>query len=94
MNTTIFSSDKKNLNLTEAMFKVMPTHTGKMFIDTIYFQYEGGVEDNIHTYEQLSKMNFVFCVRKENAKTGFSYYKTFRGLMTRLYEDVMKHKRK
>ena len=35
-----------------------------------------------------------FCVRKEKAKTGFSYYKTFDRLMTRLSEDVINYKNK
>lgn len=92
MRTDIFSKDKTDLNLTKAMFRVMPTHTGKNYIDTIFFQYTGRLNSNIFTYEQLSQMTGIFCVRKEKAKTGFSYYKTFQGLITRLYEDVRNYK--
>lgn len=92
MRTDIFSKDKTDLNLTKAMFRVMPTHTGKNYIDTIFFQYNGLPKENIFTYNQLSEMTQVFCVRKEKAKTGFSYYKTFQGLITRLYEDVRNYK--
>jgi len=93
MRTTIFLKDKTDLNLTKAMFKVMPTHTGKNYIDAIYFHYTGLPNKNIFTYNQLSEMTEVFCVRKEKAKTGFSYYKTFQGLITRLYEDVYQYRK-
>lgn len=92
MSTNIFSKDKNDLNLTKAMFRVMPTHTGKNYIDAIFFQYTGLPKDNIFTYNQLSEMTEVFCVRKEKSKPGFSYYKTFQGLITRLYEDVRNYK--
>ena len=57
--TDIFSKDKTDLNLTKAIFKVMPTHTGKKYIDTIFFQYNVKLGDNIFTYKQLSEMNDV-----------------------------------
>ena len=92
MITDIFSKDKTDLNLTKAMFRVMPTHTGKLYIDTIFFQYTGQPKENIYTYQQVKEMTSVFCVRKEKGNSGFSIYKTFQGLMTRLHEDVRNYK--
>lgn len=92
MRLDIFSSDKTDLNLKNAMFRVIKTNDGVNCIDTIFFQYKGKEIENIIDYNKLSGINGVFCVRKEKSKYGFSKYKTFQGLMTRLHEDVRNYK--
>ena len=86
MRITIFYKDIKYLNLTKAMFRVMNKHRGGLYIDTIFFQYTGDPKENIFTYEQLQQINGIFHFKNSTKKA--TKYKTFRGLITRLCEEI------
>ena len=74
MENTVFYSTN-NTDLKKALFRVYKTPKGFYFIDTIYFN---NISNNdLYTYDKLSKLNATFQIR------GFkrwNTYKTFKGL--------------
>ena len=92
----IYSKDKSDLNLSKAYFYAMYNLNKELNIKDIYFNEDEGILQNdfILSYNQLKNLNCTFKVVNTKKNTGYNKYKTFKGLMTRLYEETRNYKNK
>ena len=87
-----WSKETKDLNLSNAYFKLLSVHRGGFLIDRIWF---GGIPkytDSVYSYTELMSIKDIFYVRKSKG-SGWNTYKTFKGLMTRLHEETYQLKK-
>lgn len=86
MRTYITYNKNQDLNLTKAYFKAIKTNKKGLLIDSIYFGNQPENRDCIYSYDELMLLKTEFYFRKP--KIGWYTYKTFKGLMSRLWEDT------